>query len=123
MNSQRMGKPLEAIPTAIVDSPAVLDRIHQAIKEVILPSWITRPPPEIGLKRMGTPKADNWRILYEIHLPLAILSLWQPNSPTAAPDASQMASVLETTLYLSSASIIMAKRSLSPARRHAFREY
>ncbi|KAJ3754957.1 hypothetical protein EV360DRAFT_9263, partial [Lentinula raphanica] len=66
--------------------------IQQAISEVITPSYIEKPPEFIGLPKAGTPKADNWRTLFSIFLPLALLSLWQEDSPVAAADANDMGS-------------------------------
>ncbi|KAJ3907013.1 hypothetical protein F5879DRAFT_768125, partial [Lentinula edodes] len=71
---------------------AVLERVRQAIQEVTVPSWITKPSEYIGLPRAGTPKADNWRRLFAIFLPLALLSMWQVCSPIAASDAQEMSS-------------------------------
>ncbi|KAF9072149.1 hypothetical protein BDP27DRAFT_1191478, partial [Rhodocollybia butyracea] len=53
-----------------------LKRVQLAVKEVIIPSWIARPPPMVGTARAGTLKADHWRALFSIHLPLALISLW-----------------------------------------------
>ncbi|KAJ4473379.1 hypothetical protein C8J55DRAFT_433894, partial [Lentinula edodes] len=70
-------QPLDALAWTPVDSPAVLERVSQAIREVTVPSWISKPSEYIGLPRAGTPKADNWRRLFSIFLPLALLSMWQ----------------------------------------------
>ncbi|KAJ3833097.1 hypothetical protein F5878DRAFT_513464, partial [Lentinula raphanica] len=100
-----------------------LKRVQQAITEIITPSYVEKPSEFIGLPKGGTPKADNWRTLFSIFLPLALLSLWQEDSPNAAADANDMRSVLETTLYLTCAAIKMAKHKLSKQDRTDFREY
>ncbi|KAJ4496505.1 hypothetical protein C8R41DRAFT_702888, partial [Lentinula lateritia] len=69
------------------------------VREVTVPSWISKPPEYIGLPKAGTPKADNWRRLFAIFLPLALLSMWQVHSPIAASDAKEMSSCL-TSLCL-----------------------
>ncbi|KAH7875032.1 uncharacterized protein C8R40DRAFT_1045627, partial [Lentinula edodes] len=106
-----------------VDSPAVLDRVRQVIQEVTVPSWISKPSEYIGLPRAGTPKADNWRRLFAIFLPLALLSMWQVLSPLAASDAKDMGSVLDTSLYLTCALIAMTKHKSRLQDRLNFREY
>ncbi|KAJ4467609.1 hypothetical protein C8R41DRAFT_707759, partial [Lentinula lateritia] len=78
----------------------VLERVNQTIREVTVPSWISKPSEYIGLPKAGTPKANNWRRLFTIFLPLALLSMWQVCSPTAASDAMEMSLVLDTSLYL-----------------------
>ncbi|KAF8825246.1 hypothetical protein HHX47_DHR7000450 [Lentinula edodes] len=119
----RMTQSLEALSWAPVDSPAVLERVRQAIQEVTVPSWITKPSEYIGLPRAGTPKADNWRRLFAIFLPLALLSMWQVCSPIAASDAQEMSSVLDTSLYLTCALIAMTKHKSRLQDRLNFREY
>ncbi|KAJ3889198.1 hypothetical protein GG344DRAFT_52178 [Lentinula edodes] len=119
----RMTQPFNALSWTPVDSPAVLKRINQAIQEVTVPSWISKPPEDIGLPRAGTPKADNWRRLFAIFLPLALLSMWQVHSPIAVSDAKDMSSVLDTSLYLTCALITMTKHRLRLQDRLNFREY
>ncbi|KAJ3803931.1 hypothetical protein F5876DRAFT_53988, partial [Lentinula aff. lateritia] len=119
----RMTQPLNALSWTPVDSPAVLKRINQAVREVTVPSWISKPPEYIGLPKAGTPKADNWRRLFAVFLPLALLSMWQVHSPVAASDAKEMSSVLDTSLYLTCALIAMTKHRLRLQDRLNFREY
>ncbi|KAJ3848117.1 hypothetical protein EV368DRAFT_68544 [Lentinula lateritia] len=119
----RLTQPKEAICWTPVDSPTVLERIQQAVREVIVPGWIAKPSDSIGLPRGGTPKADNWRTLFSIFLPLALLSLWQEASPISAEDANEMASVLRTSMYLTCAVNKMSKHTLSLQDRADFREY
>ncbi|KAJ3916239.1 hypothetical protein F5877DRAFT_47021, partial [Lentinula edodes] len=120
---QRMTQPLDAFSWTPVDSPAVLERVRQVIQEVTVPSWISKPSEYIGLPRAGTPKADNWRRLFAIFLPLALLSMWQVLSPLAASDAKDMGSVLDTSLYLTCALIAMTKHKSRLQDRLNFREY
>ncbi|KAJ4484240.1 hypothetical protein C8J55DRAFT_376999, partial [Lentinula edodes] len=118
----RMNKPLERLVPVKIDSTYVLQRLQQAVREVITPSWVTRPPEEVGLKRAGTLKADHWRTLFSIHLPLALISIWDEDSPSAADNASKMAPVLQTSMHLTCASIAMTRNNLSLECRNLFRE-
>ncbi|KAJ3817654.1 hypothetical protein F5880DRAFT_1492567 [Lentinula raphanica] len=104
-----------------IDSSALLKRVQQIVREVITPSWMANPPADVGLAKAGTLKADHWRWLFAVHVPLAVLSLWRETSPLASPDAQRMTSVVETTMHLSCASLVMTKRSLSLERRNLFR--
>ncbi|THV01610.1 hypothetical protein K435DRAFT_654934 [Dendrothele bispora CBS 962.96] len=117
----RRGKPTQELKWVYVDSSAVLERLHQAISEVTTPAWVGKPPPNVGLPNAGTLKADHWRTLFSIHLPLTLLSMWGKGSPLATPDAGEMSSVLETALWLSCALIIMTKDTLTTERRESFR--
>lgn len=117
-----MTKPLKPLPRANVDSSNVLKHIQRAVKEVVVPSWITKPPPMLGTKRAGTLKADHWRVLFSIHLPFALISLWDKDSPIAAANADDMASVLDTTMQLVCAAIVMCKDALDPHSQALYRD-
>ncbi|KAJ3871590.1 hypothetical protein F5051DRAFT_340711, partial [Lentinula edodes] len=117
----RLTKPMQPLQRVDIESHYVLQRIQQSIQDIIVPSWITRPPSEVGLQRAGTLKADHWRVLFAIHLPLTLISLWSRDSPVAAHNAGDMTAVLETSMHLTCASILMTRNSLSPERRHLFR--
>ncbi|THH19101.1 hypothetical protein EUX98_g8839 [Antrodiella citrinella] len=119
----RMTQPLDPLPWADVDSPAVLDRIQQFVRDVIVPAWISKPPENVGLPKAGSLKADAWRTLFRIFLPLALLSLWSEISPLASEDAGLMSSVLKTSMYLTCAATVMMKRRLTLEDQAAFQEY
>ena len=118
-----MTMPLIPHPHAEINSFAVLQRIQKAVREVIIPAWITRPPANVGLAKAGTLKAETWRTLFKIFIPLALLSLWQEGSPISADNAKDMASVLRTSMYLTCASTTMMKRNLTAEDQVAFKEY
>lgn len=115
-----MTKPLKPLVAAKVDSSNVLKRVQKAVREIVTPSWITRPPPDVGLSRAGTLKADHWRVLFAIHLPLALISLWGTGSPIISSDAGTMKSVLKTSMHLTCASIVMTRNNLSANRLDLF---
>jgi len=113
---------LEALSWPTIDSGKVLGRIHKALEEVVVPLGITKPPFNVGLPAAGTLKADNWRVLFEIHVPLALLSLWGEGSPIAADHVADMAGALETAMFLTCAILDMAKRRPTLQDRTRFRD-
>ena len=115
--------PSTPLPHAEVDSSTTLKRIQQAVREIVVPAWITRPPENVGLPKAGTLKAETWRTLFQIYIPLALLSLWMKHSPISAENADSMGSVLETSMYLTCASTTMMKRHLTSSDQVAFKEY
>ncbi|THV01483.1 hypothetical protein K435DRAFT_655161, partial [Dendrothele bispora CBS 962.96] len=117
----RRNKPFTSLKWARVDSSEVLRRVHLVISDLITPAWVAKPPSNVGLPKAGTLKADHWRTLFSIHLPLALLSLWGQNSPIRAENATMMLPVLKTTLFLSCALLMMTKDTLTPERRELFR--
>jgi hypothetical protein len=116
-----MEKPLSPLPRAPVNSSAVRARIHQAIRKVIVPAWISKPPPDVGLPRAGNLKADTWRTLFAIYMPLALLSIWQPDLPISTEDTARMAPALDTAMHLTCATLMMTKRNLTSSHREQFR--
>ncbi|KAF9021597.1 hypothetical protein BDP27DRAFT_1195416, partial [Rhodocollybia butyracea] len=117
----RMEKPLPPLTRVPVDSSAVRGRIHQAIRKIIVPSWVSKPPFDVGLPRAGNLKADAWRTLFEIYVPLALLSIWQPDSPISAESTTSMASALDTAMHLTCATLMMTKETLTSRHREQFR--
>lgn len=57
-----------------------LSRIHACLSETVIPSWVERPPLNLGQKSHGKLKADQWFVLFSILLPLTLPEIWQPSS-------------------------------------------
>jgi len=56
-----------------------LSQIHHCIANTVIPTWIDRPPSNLGEKFHGKLKADQWLILFTIFLPLILPELWNKN--------------------------------------------
>ena len=63
-----------------VFTAAELSRIHACITDAIIPSWVERPPRNLGEKSHGKLKADQWFVLFSIFLPLVLPEIWQTPS-------------------------------------------
>ena len=50
--------------------------IWSGLAAVIIPSWLEQPPTNLGEKSHGKLKADMWRILFTVFLPLILPELW-----------------------------------------------
>ena len=105
-----------------ISADIVRCQIQEAVRKVVLPAYIARPPEDVGTAAAGNLKADHWRVLYKFHLPLACLSLWSAKSPLAAPDDDEMKDVLRTTMTLACAGIIMMKDKLTTSDRAMFKK-
>ncbi|KAJ3816845.1 hypothetical protein F5880DRAFT_1493831, partial [Lentinula raphanica] len=119
----RLGKPVEPLVWPAIRSGDVLAQVHRCIREVVVPSWISKPPFDCCLKSGGTLKADNWRLLICLYLPLALLSMWTKESPVRTDDNTDMEDVLNTAMHLTCASILMAKQTMSLERRELFLQH
>ncbi|KIY46358.1 hypothetical protein FISHEDRAFT_47383 [Fistulina hepatica ATCC 64428] len=61
---------------ACIFSAPELDRIRECIIDVVLPTWVARPPRNLGEKSHGKLKADNWFILFSVFLPMCLPEIW-----------------------------------------------
>lgn len=120
---QRKTKPRSPLLWPQIHSGEVLARVHRCFREVLVASWVTKPPFETGLKAGGTLKANNWSWVFSLYLPQALLSLWMEESPIRASNYLEMQPVLDTSMNLTCASILMAKRSISSQQRELFLQY
>jgi len=50
--------------------------IHECINDAVVPTWITRPPRNLGEKSHGKLTADQWYTLFTIFLPMVLPELW-----------------------------------------------
>ena len=53
-----------------------MSRIRSGLAAVTVPSWLERPPTNLGEKTHGKLKADTWRILFTVFFPLILPELW-----------------------------------------------
>jgi hypothetical protein len=65
----------ERVATSVFDREALLT-IHECINDAVVPTWITRPPRNLGEKSHGKLTADQWYILFTIFLPMVLPELW-----------------------------------------------
>ncbi|PIL27307.1 hypothetical protein GSI_10454 [Ganoderma sinense ZZ0214-1] len=83
-------------PDTTIISADVFETFHSVIRDTITPSWVSSVPHNFGSAAAGTPKADEWRTVFTIHLPLCLISLF--GYPSA--DNPQLDQVLDHTLQL-----------------------
>jgi hypothetical protein len=54
----------------------LIQHIQHVIRDTSVPSWIETVPHNYGEAAAGTLKADEWRTLATIYLPIALISYW-----------------------------------------------
>ena len=102
----------------------MITRIQEVIRDADKPSWLSSVPRNFGEAKAGTLKADEWRILCTVYLPLALISIWGHGfRPASAKDSGFLAEVLENTMLLVCAVSILCKRSTSLEKAIKYREY
>jgi hypothetical protein len=103
----------------IVD-PETIKYIQRVIKETVTPSWINSVPSNYGQNSAGTIKANEWRILSTIYLPIALVTLWGDNRH-ADEKASYMRRALDHTMALFQAVIVVCRYTMTPHRARTYR--
>ena len=66
----------DAAAAASVFNREALLKIHECINDAVVPTWITRPPRNLGEKSHGKLTADQWYTLFTIFLPMVLPELW-----------------------------------------------
>ena len=96
----------------------MFETFHSVIRDTIVPSWVGSVPRNFGTAAAGTPKADEWRMVFTIYLPLCLISLFgYPSS-----DNPQHYQVLDHTMQLVCAVIIACTRKTDANRMRRYRE-
>jgi hypothetical protein len=103
----------------IVDAETIR-YIQRVIKETVTPSWINSVPLNYGQNSAGTIKADEWRILSTIYLPIALVTLWGDNH-RADEKASYMRRALDHTMALFQAVTVVCRYTMNPHRARTYR--
>ncbi|KJA21910.1 hypothetical protein HYPSUDRAFT_139897 [Hypholoma sublateritium FD-334 SS-4] len=80
------------------------------IANMATPSWLASVPYDLGAARHGKLKADQWRILATIHLPVSLQKLWDTHSPRSTPLRKKL---LDATMALISAVVIATAHKTS----------
>jgi hypothetical protein len=96
---------------------AVLQHIWKVIRDTEVPSWVYSVPKQFGEPKTGTLKADEWRSLSTIFLPLALVSLWgEGSSHSTEHRSATLRKQLDHTMHLVSAIHLACSRDMSEER-------
>ena len=111
------------IPFKMV-TPAFMQHIRNVIKHMVTPSWINLVPYNFSDAAAGPLKANKWRTMSTIYLPLALVSLWgEGTSHPSADIGVKLCHVLDHTMALVSAVTLACSQTTSQARTTAYRNY
>lgn len=100
-----------------------MQHIKDVIQDTTVPSWINSVPYNYGEAKAGTMKADEWRNLSTIFLPLALISMWGIGSQHSSnEDAIQLCQILDHTMLLVSAISLACMRTMTKACSNAYIE-
>lgn len=97
-----------------------LKYIQRVIAKTETPSWINSVPRNYGEGNAGTIKADEWRVLATIYIPIALVLLWgdQPGY-----DADRLLAMLSHSMALFQAVTLVCRYSSTQKRSDAYRQF
>jgi hypothetical protein len=112
-------------PTALkFGTKQVMDHIQEVIRDTSTPSWVESVPRNFGDPAAGSLKADEWRTMATIYLPIALISIWGEGTTHATPElASTLRQVLDHTMDLVRAIYLAGTRTTTEARTSAYHHY
>jgi hypothetical protein len=101
----------------------IIQYIQEVIKSTSTPSWVNSVPKNYGEPKAGTIKADEWRILSTIYLPIAFVTLWGYENGSFPGENSNALKILDHTMALFQAVIIMCRDAISVDHATRYREF
>ena len=104
-----------------ISTQETMARIKEVIANTTTPSWVNSVPKNYGDASAGVMKADEWRSLSTIYLPLALISMWGVGTTHMSPTNSiRFRHILDHTMLLVSAISLACKHTMSQARSSAY---
>lgn len=97
--------------------------MRHVITTTTKPSWVQSVPHNFGAAAAGTPKADEWRTLYTIYLPIVLVLAWGRAGTASPSDAKALADLLDHTMSLVCAFLMACKRTLTKDRALSYRKH
>ena len=97
-------------------SLAAVARIRDVINTAVVPSWLKKNsiPGTFGSASAGTLKANEWRVLSTLYIPIALISVWGLNTNHRSQSiADRQLKVLSHTMSLVSAVRLLFQTSTS----------
>lgn len=94
--------------------------IQEVIANTTTPSWVHHVPKNFGEKGAGSIKADEWRLLATIYLPIALVLLW---GEQVGKNAAHFLKLLIHSMPLFQAATIISRYTTSNTRSEALRDF
>jgi hypothetical protein len=122
---QRIRHPLKsATPLGVrISSPEILEKFREVIRNTKTPTHVGSVPSNFGSAAAGTPKAAQWRTVFTIQLPLALIVLFGILPPSASATEQLRSLQVDHTMQLVCAVLLACKRATTARRMHRFRMY
>jgi hypothetical protein len=106
-----------------VVTPEEMKEIWKDIRDTVKPSWVTSAPPNLGSASHGKLKADQWRAVGTIYLPLSLIRLWTQSKDIDDDRAQRCKDILNVTMLLFSAIILASSQETSRAHAEQYLQH
>ncbi|KAF8579307.1 hypothetical protein K439DRAFT_1620668 [Ramaria rubella] len=119
------GKPMSGghIPIKLT-TQAVMEHVRDVLNNTVTPLWLNSMPYNFGKSAARTLKADEWRTLSTVYLPLALVSLWGAGMMHQdAKMARRLRATLDHTVTLFSTVHLVCMRTMTKARMSSYHSY
>ncbi|KAJ7119410.1 hypothetical protein C8R44DRAFT_538521, partial [Mycena epipterygia] len=91
------------------------------ITQTVTPTWINTVPHNYGESNAGTIKADEWRTVSTLYLPLALVLMWLDGAPEDDDEeAARQLRMLDHSMSLFQAVILSSPSSSLPSRLRSY---
>lgn len=97
-----------------------MQHVRDVIKATTTPSWINSVPTNYGDARAGTIKADEWRTLSVIYLPIALTTLWGDENGAPPPENAPLLPILDHSMALFQAVTLVCRYTTNKERAMKF---
>jgi hypothetical protein len=102
---------------------STVEYIQQVIKETATPSWINSVPANYGENSAGTIKADEWRVLSTIYIPIALVILLGEENGASPKSGTHSLNILDHSMALFQAVIISCRYTTNVDRATTYRDF
>lgn len=97
-----------------LNTPELMEHIRHVIRQTSKPTWINSVPHNFGDTAAGSLKADEWRTLSTVYLPLALVTFWcYVSDGETITIKRRRQEVLDQTMELVQAVTVIFKRSVT----------
>ncbi|KAF7328154.1 hypothetical protein MVEN_02572900 [Mycena venus] len=95
--------------------------IQKVIVETVTPAWINSVPKNYGHNNAGTIKADEWRVLATIYIPIALVLMW--GDDLSGQHAAHFFTLLMHSMAMFQAATLACRYLTSESRASAYRNF
>ncbi|KAF7324374.1 hypothetical protein MVEN_02647000 [Mycena venus] len=93
----------------------------KVIADTVTPAWINSVPKNYGQNNAGTIKADEWRVLATIYIPIVLVLMW--GDDLSGQHAAHFFTLLMHSMAVFQAATLACRYSTSESRASAYRNF